>query len=115
MKFNGKLKKGLKFEKILKTKLNQEVKTTIEILEIEENKGYVLKYVSYLGENILSYEIEQINENSIFLLSEEKYIGSDIFKKINNIIMSFLFSFSLKRKKKKIFKEIERYIVNLRK
>lgn len=66
LKFNGKLKKGLKFEKILKTKLNQEVKTTIEILEIEENKGYVLKYVSYLGENILSYEIEQINENSIF-------------------------------------------------
>lgn len=111
----SKLKKGLKIQKDLKTKLNKEVKTSVEILDIQENVGYDLKYTSYFGENILSYAIEEIDEENIYLICKEKYLTNDLLKRINNLIMTLIFSFSLRRKKKKMFKEIEKYIHSLRK
>lgn len=82
------------------------MKTSVEILDIQKNVGYDLKYTSYFGENILSYAIEEIDEENIYLICK-KYLTNDLLKRINNLIMTLIFSFSLRRKKKKSLKKLK--------
>lgn len=108
------VKEGMKFNKNLLTKTNQSAKAELEIFKLVEGKEYTIKYNTILGANFVKYFIEELGENKIKLIYEEKYETSSHFNKYNGILMEILFGFSLKRKKKKMLKELENYIIQNR-
>lgn len=114
MNFDGELKEGIRFEKKLNTKFNKSVKSYLEINTLKENKEYSLKYISPLGINYVSYKIEKLDDKSINLFILEEYQSNSFFNKLNNTIMEFIYSYFIKKEKKKVFKKIEEYIINKR-
>ncbi|CAM3221941.1 DUF3284 domain-containing protein [Streptobacillus ratti] len=114
MNVTGKIKKGMKFNVELKTKTNQIAKSIVEIINLVENSRYTLKYTSSLGENIVDYQINELNMNEIEIIYDEIYITKSHFQKYNHIFMEFFYSFFLKRKKKKMLKAVENYLINKR-
>ncbi|ACZ00688.1 DUF3284 domain-containing protein [Streptobacillus moniliformis] len=114
MKINGKIKEGMKFNVNLKTKTNQIAKSNVEIINLVENSRYTLKYISSLGENIVDYKINELNVDNIEIDYEEIYITKSNFQRYNHIFMEFFYSFFLKRKKKKMLKAVENYLINKR-
>lgn len=114
MNFDGELKEGMRFEKKLNTKFNKSIKSYLEINTLKENKEYSLKYISPLGINYVSYKIEKLDDKSINLFILEEYQSNSFFNKLNNTIMEFIYSYFIKKEKKKVFKKIEEYIINKR-
>ncbi|WP_064579969.1 DUF3284 domain-containing protein [Streptobacillus moniliformis] len=114
MKINEKIKEGMKFNVNLKTKTNQIAKSNVEIINLVENSRYTLKYISSLGENIVDYKINELNVDNIEIDYEEIYITKSNFQRYNHIFMEFFYSFFLKRKKKKMLKAVENYLINKR-
>ena len=97
-----KIEKGMKFKKELSSKFSQKVESSVELINIEENKEYSLVYKTSLGENIVKYLLNDIDDENL----EVEY---------NNMIVEFLMSYFLKKKKKRVLKQIEEYIKNNRK
>ena len=50
-----KLEKGMKFKKELRSKFSQKVESSVELINLEENKVYSLLYKTSLGENVVKY------------------------------------------------------------
>lgn len=108
------IKEGMKFKKKLTTKLSKDFESEVEIFSLKYNKEYILKFHTSLGVNIIKYYIKEEKENKIELIYEEEYITDSLINKLNNTIMEKIYSFFLKRKMKKRFLDIEKYIVNKR-
>lgn len=105
-----KIEKGMVFKKSLKSKFSQKVESEVKIIELIENKEYSLSYVTSLGENIVKYKIEEIDSENIFVTYMEEYYTTSFWNKYNNIIVEFLMSYFLKKKKRMILKQVEEYI-----
>ncbi|WP_066900853.1 DUF3284 domain-containing protein [Streptobacillus notomytis] len=114
MRVTGKIKKGMKFNVELKTKTNQIAKSTVEIINLVENSRYTLKYISSLGENIVDYQINELNTNEIEIIYDETYITEFRIRKYNHVFMEIFYSFFLKRKKRKMLKVVENYLISKR-
>ena len=98
------------FKKSLKSKFSQKVESEVKIIELIENKEYSLSYVTSLGENVVKYKIEEIDSENIFVTYMEEYYTTSFWNKYNNIIVEFLMSYFLKKKKRMILKQVEEYI-----
>ena len=105
-----KIEKGMVFKKSLKSKFSQKVESEVKIIELIENKEYSLSYVTSLGENVVKYKIEEIDSENIFVTYMEEYYTTSFWNKYNNIIVEFLMSYFLKKKKRMILKQLEEYI-----
>ena len=105
-----KIEKGMVFKKSLKSKFSQKVESEVKIIELIENKAYSLSYVTSLGENVVKYKIEEIDSENIFVTYIEEYYTTSFWNKYNNIIVEFLMSYFLKKKKRMILKQVEEYI-----
>lgn len=105
-----KIEKGMVFKKSLKSKFSQKVESEVKIIELIENKEYSLSYVTSLGENVVKYKIEEIDSENIFVTYIEEYYTTSFWNKYNNIIVEFLMSYFLKKKKRMILKQVEEYI-----
>ena len=105
-----KIEKGMVFKKRLKSKFSQKVESEVKIIELIENKEYSLSYVTSLGENVVKYKIEEIDSENIFVTYMEEYYTTSFWNKYNNIIVEFLMSYFLKKKKRMILKQVEEYI-----
>ena len=105
-----KIEKGMVFKKSLKSKFSQKVESEVKIIELIENKEYSLSYVTSLGENVVKYKIEEIDSENIFVTYMEEYYTTSVWNKYNNIIVEFLMSYFLKKKKRMILKQVEEYI-----
>lgn len=105
-----KIEKGMVFKKSLKSKFSQKVESEVKIIELIENKEYSLSYVTSLGENVVKYKIEEIDSENIFVTYMEEYYTISFWNKYNNIIVEFLMSYFLKKKKRMILKQVEEYI-----
>ena len=105
-----KIEKGMVFKKSLKSKFSQKVESEVKIIELIENKEYSLSYVTSLGENVIKYKIEEIDSENIFVTYMEEYYTTSFWNKYNNIIVEFLMSYFLKKKKRMILKQVEEYI-----
>lgn len=105
-----KIEKGMVFKKSLKSKFSQKVESEVKIIELIENKEYSLSYVTSLGENVVKYKIEEIDSENIFVTYMEEYYTTSFWNKYNNIIVEFLMSYFLKKKKRMILKQVEEYI-----
>lgn len=105
-----KIEKGMVFKKSLKSKFSQKVESEVKIIELIENKEYSLSYVTSLGENVVKYKIEEIDRENIFVTYMEEYYTTSFWNKYNNIIVEFLMSYFLKKKKRMILKQVEEYI-----
>ncbi|CAM3138246.1 DUF3284 domain-containing protein [Streptobacillus felis] len=114
MKITGKVKEGMKFNVNLKTKTNQIAKSIVEIIYLIPDTRYSLKYISSLGENIVDYQIEKIGEEEIKIIYDEVYYTESRFQRYNQLFMELIYSFFLKRKKKKMLKAVENYLINRR-
>lgn len=105
-----KIEKGMVFKKSLKSKFSQKVESEVKIIELIENKEYSLSYVTSLGENVVKYKIEEIDSENIFVTYMEEYYTTSFWNKYNNMIVEFLMSYFLKKKKRMILKQVEEYI-----
>ena len=110
-----KLEKGMKFKKELSSKFSQKVESSVELINIEENKEYSLVYKTSLGENIVKYLLNDIDDKNLEVEYIEEYYTDSFWNKYNNMIVEFLMSYFLKKKKKRVLKQIEEYIKNNRK
>ena len=110
-----KIEKGMKFKKELSSKFSQKVESSVELINIEENKEYSLVYKTSLGENIVKYLLNDIDDENLEVEYIEEYYTDSFWNKYNNMIVEFLMSYFLKKKKKRVFKQIEAYIKNNRK
>ncbi|VWL85193.1 DUF3284 domain-containing protein [Oceanivirga miroungae] len=110
MNIKGDLYKGM----IIKKKIDKNRKIKIEVVELDMNKKYSLKYDTNRGINIVSYNIEKLDEYKTKLIYEENYQTDSVFNKSNYYILGIFYSFFFKRSRKKIFKEIEKYIISKR-
>ena len=104
-----------KFKKDLKSKFSQKVESSVELINIEENKEYSLLYKTPLGENIVKYLLNDIDDENLEVEYIEKYYTDSFWNKYNNMIVEFLMSYFLKKKKKTTLKQIEQYIKTNRK
>lgn len=110
-----KIEKGMKFKKDLKSKFSQKVESSVELINIEENKEYSLLYKTPLGENIVKYLLNDIDNENLEVEYIEEYYTDSFWNKYNNMIVEFLMSYFLKKKKKRVLKQIEEYIKSNRK
>ena len=110
-----KIEKGMKFKKDLKSKFSQKVESSVELINLEENKEYSLLYKTPLGENIVKYLLNDIDDENLEVEYIEEYYTDSFWNKYNNMIVEFLMSYFLKKKKKRVLKQIEEYIKNNRK
>lgn len=110
-----KLEKGMKFKKELRSKFSQKVESSVKLINLEENKVYSLLYKTSLGENVVKYLIKDIDDENIEVEYIEEYYTDSFWNKYNNMIVEFLMSCFLKKKKKRVLKQIEEYIKNNRK
>ncbi len=110
-----KIEKGMKFKKDLKSKFSQKVESSVELINIEENKEYSLLYKTPLGENIVKYLLNDIDDENLEVEYIEEYYTDSFWNKYNNMIVEFLMSYFLKKKKKRVLKQIEEYIKSNRK
>ena len=110
-----KLEKGMKFKKELRSKFSQKVESSVKSINLEENKVYSLLYKTSLGENVVKYLIKDIDDENIEVEYIEEYYTDSFWNKYNNMIVEFLMSYFLKKKKKRVLKQIEEYIKNNRK
>ena len=110
-----KIEKGMKFKKELSSKFSQKVESSVELINIEENKEYSLVYKTSLGENIVKYLLNDIDDENLEIEYIEEYYTDSFWNKYNNMIVEFLMSYFLKKKKKRVLKQIEEYIKNNRK
>jgi|GEM_PF-1730656 len=110
-----KIEKGMKFKKELSSKFSQKVESSVELINIEENKEYSLVYKTSLGENIVKYLLNDIDDENLEVEYIEEYYTDSFWNKYNNMIVEFLMSYFLKKKKKRVLKQIEEYIKNNRK
>ncbi|WP_455515394.1 DUF3284 domain-containing protein [Pseudostreptobacillus sp.] len=110
-----KIEKGMKFKKELSSKFSQKVESSVELINIEENKEYSLVYKTSLGENIVKYLLNDIDNENLEVEYIEEYYTDSFWNKYNNMIVEFLMSYFLKKKKKRVLKQIEEYIKNNRK
>lgn len=110
-----KIEKGMKFKKELSSKFSQKVESSVELINIEENKEYSLVYKTSLGENIVKYLLNDIDDENLEVEYIEEYYTDSFWNKYNNMIVEFLMSYFLKKKKKRVLKQIEEYIKSNRK
>ena len=110
-----KIEKGMKFKKELSSKFSQKVESSVELINIEENKEYSLLYKTPLGENIVKYLLNDIDDENLEVEYIEEYYTDSFWNKYNNMIVEFLMSYFLKKKKKRVLKQIEEYIKSNRK
>ena len=110
-----KIEKGMKFKKDLKSKFSQKVESSVELIDLEENKEYSLLYKTPLGENIVKYLLNDIDDENLEVEYIEEYYTDSFWNKYNNMIVEFLMSYFLKKKKKRVLKQIEEYIKSNRK
>lgn len=110
-----KIEKGMKFKKELSSKFSQKVESSVELINLEENKEYSLVYKTSLGENIVKYLLNDIDDKNLEVEYIEEYYTDSFWNKYNNMIVEFLMSYFLKKKKKRVLKQIEEYIKNNRK
>ena len=110
-----KIEKGMKFKKELSSKFSQKLESSVELINIEENKEYSLVYKTSLGENIVKYLLNDIDDENLEVEYIEEYYTDSFWNKYNNMIVEFLMSYFLKKKKKRVLKQIEEYIKNNRK
>lgn len=110
-----KIEKGMKFKKDLKSKFSQKVESSVELINLEENKEYSLLYKTPLGENIVKYLLNDIDDENLEVEYIEEYYTDSFWNKYNNMIVEFLMSYFLKKKKKRVLKQIEEYIKSNRK
>lgn len=110
-----KIEKGMKFKKDLKSKFSQKVESSVELINLEENKEYSLLYKTTLGENIVKYLLNDIDDENLEVEYIEEYYTDSFWNKYNNMIVEFLMSYFLKKKKKRVLKQIEEYIKSNRK
>ena len=110
-----KIEKGMKFKKELSSKFSQKVESSVELINIGENKEYSLVYKTSLGENIVKYLLNDIDDENLEVEYIEEYYTDSFWNKYNNMIVEFLMSYFLKKKKKRVLKQIEEYIKNNRK
>ena len=110
-----KIEKGMKFKKELSSKFSQKVESSVELINIEENKEYSLVYKTSLGENIVKYLLNYIDDENLEVEYIEEYYTDSFWNKYNNMIVEFLMSYFLKKKKKRVLKQIEEYIKSNRK
>ena len=110
-----KLEKGMKFKKELRSKFSQKVESSVKLINLEENKVYSLLYKTSLGENVVKYLIKDIDDENIEVEYIEEYYTDSFWNKYNNMIVEFLMSYFLKKKKKRVLKQIEEYIKSNRK
>ena len=110
-----KIEKGMKFKKELSSKFSQKVESSVELINLEENKVYSLLYKTSLGENVVKYLIKDIDDENIEVEYIEEYYTDSFWNKYNNMIVEFLMSYFLKKKKKRVLKQIEEYIKSNRK
>ena len=110
-----KIEKGMKFKKELSSKFSQKVESSVELINIEENKEYSLVYKTSLGENIVKYLLNDIDNENLEVEYIEEYYTDSFWNKYNNMIVEFLMLYFLKKKKKRVLKQIEEYIKNNRK
>ena len=105
----------MKFKKELSSKFSQKVESSVELINIEENKEYSLVYKTSLGENIVKYLLNYIDDENLEVEYIEEYYTDSFWNKYNNMMVEFLMSYFLKKKKKRVLKQIEEYIKNNRK
>ena len=110
-----KIEKGMKFKKELSSKFSQKVESSVELINLEENKEYSLVYKTSLGENIVKYLLNDIDDENLEVEYIEEYYTDSFWNKYNNMIVEFLMSYFLKKKKRITLKQIEEYIKNNRK
>lgn len=110
-----KIEKGMKFKKELSSKFSQKVESSVELINLEENKEYSLVYKTSLGENIVKYLLNDIDDKNLEVEYIEEYYTDSFWNKYNNMIVEFLMSYFLKKKKKTTLKQIEQYIKTNRK
>lgn len=110
-----KIEKGMKFKKELSSKFSQKVESSVELINLEENKEYSLVYKTSLGENVVKYLLNDIDNENLEVEYIEEYYTDSFWNKYNNMIVEFLMSYFLKKKKKRVLKQIEEYIKNNRK
>lgn len=110
-----KIEKGMKFKKELSSKFSQKVESSVELINIEENKEYSLVYKTSLGKNIVKYLLNDIDDENLEVEYIEEYYTDSFWNKYNNMMVEFLMSYFLKKKKKRVLKQIEEYIKNNRK
>ena len=110
-----KIEKGMKFKKELSSKFSQKVESSVELINLEENQEYSLVYKTSLGENIVKYLLNDIDDENLEVEYIEEYYTDSFWNKYNNMIVEFLMSYFLKKKKKRVLKQIEEYIKNNRK
>lgn len=110
-----KIEKGMKFKKDLKSKFSQKVESSVELINLEENKEYSLLYKTPLGENGVKYLIKDLGDDEIEVEYIEEYYTDSFWNKYNNMIVEFLMSYFLKKKKRTTLKQIEEYIKSNRK
>lgn len=110
-----KIEKGMKFKKELSSKFSQKIESSVELINLEENKEYSLLYKTTLGENIVKYLLNDIDDENLEVEYIEEYYTDSFWNKYNNMIVEFLMSYFLKKKKKRVLKQIEEYIKNNRK
>ncbi len=110
-----KIEKGMKFKKELNSKFSQKVESSVELINTEENKEYSLVYKTSLGENIVKYLLNDIDDENLEVEYIEEYYTDSFWNKYNNMMVEFLMSYFLKKKKKRVLKQIEEYIKSNRK
>ncbi len=105
-------KVGLKFDKELKNQLGQKSKITEEIIELEQDKKFVIKITTAYDTYKISYSISESN-GMAELVYEENYSSDKNLRYFNHLFMSFIYKGKISKKTKNMFSGLEKMIENV--
>lgn len=108
------LKAGISYQKKMNASRGGAIHTEVLIKEFEKNKKYTAQFTTYEGVNTLSYSLEKVSDTECLVTYEENYSANKKLNGWNAKLVSIVLGFSHKNKVKKIFKNIENYVVSQR-
>lgn len=108
------IKENMKFKKDLITKMGKKVESEVCVVKLLENREYELKYTNYIGENSVIYSIDKLSDYKIKLIYKEEYKSNSTLYKYNSKLMEMFYSYFLKKKKIKVLKNLEKYLISKR-
>ncbi len=104
-------KVGLTFERELKNQLGQLSKINEEIIELEQDKKFVINITTAHDTYKLSYTFSKV-ESSTELIYEENYSSNKNLRYFNHLLMSFIYKRRINKKTETFFSSLEKIINN---
>lgn len=106
---SNQIHKGFSYKKVMRNKLKRKGDVRITILEYDPPHVYRAEFVSAMGVNTVSYEVEELEDGRIGVIYKEAYHSDVKANNLNFKLVSFLYKRKAEKKAIRLLRAIETY------